>query len=172
MTHKQIQCPRAVSFVLLIFVAAFVPASAFKATRTFRFKNNCDQTIWVAGFGVPLMAKTGWEMKPHTEEVQVIAANTFAIRYWARTGCRFVDGKFVCATGDCGAPLNNFGIECRGITGQSPATLIELTLSDSGRSDFYDLSNVDGNNLNVKFGPIPGTFIRVDNPDLGKFNCG
>lgn len=34
------------------------------------------------------------------------------------------------------------------------------------------MSNVDGNNLGVKFGPIPGTFTRVDNPDLGKFNCG
>jgi len=34
------------------------------------------------------------------------------------------------------------------------------------------MSNVDGNNLNVEFGPIPGTFIYVDNPDLGKFNCG
>jgi hypothetical protein len=31
---------------------------------------------------------------------------------------------------------------------------------------------VDGNNLGVKFGPIAGTFIKVDNPDLGKFNCG
>jgi hypothetical protein len=95
-----------------------------------------------------------------------------AIRYWARTGCSFRENKFVCNTGDCGAPLNNFGIECRGITGQSPATLIELTLSNSGRPDFYDMSNVDGNNLNIRFGPIPGTFIRVDNPDLGKFNCG
>eukprot|EP00919_Chromeraceae_sp_WS-2016_P027482 GHVR01065260.1.p1 GENE.GHVR01065260.1~~GHVR01065260.1.p1 ORF type:complete len:105 (+),score=8.18 GHVR01065260.1:571-885(+) len=34
------------------------------------------------------------------------------------------------------------------------------------------MSNVDGNNLNIAFGPIPGTYIKVDNPDLGKFNCG
>lgn len=102
----------------------------------------------------------------------MINANTVAIRFWARTGCNFVDNKFVCQTGDCGAPLNNFGIQCKGITGQSPSTLVELTLSSSGRPDFYDLSNVDGNNLGIRFGPIPGTFIRVDNPDLGKFNCG
>lgn len=99
-------------------------AHSFKATRTFRFKNSCSQTIWVAAFGVPLMARTGWEMTPGSQEVQTINANTVAIRYWARTGCSYRDGKFVCATGDCGAPLNNFGIECRGITGQSPATLI------------------------------------------------
>ena len=24
----------------------------------------------------------------------------------------------------------------------------------------------------MKFGPIPGTYTKVDNPDLGKFNCG
>lgn len=56
------------------------------------------------------MAKTGWEMPPHTEEVQVVPADTVAIRYWARTGCNWKDGKFVCTTGDCGAPLNNFGV--------------------------------------------------------------
>jgi hypothetical protein len=45
-------------------------------------------------------------------------------------------------------------------------------LSATGGSDFYDLSNVDGNNINIAFGPIPGTYQKVDNPDLGKFNCG
>ena len=111
-------------------------------------------------------------MPPNSEQVVSVPADTFAIRYWARTGCSWKDDKFVCSTGDCGAPLNNFGVECKGITGQSPASLIELTLSNSGRPDFYDMSNVDGNNVNMKFGPIPGTFTRVDNPDLGKFNCG
>lgn len=94
------------------------------------------------------------------------------MRFWARTGCKWIDGKFVCETGDCGTPTNNFGVECKGITGQSPATLVELTLSSTGNPDFYDLSNVDGNNLGVSFGPIAGTFIKVNNPDLGKFNCG
>lgn len=94
------------------------------------------------------------------------------MRFWARTGCRWVNGQFKCDTGDCGAQPNNFGVECKGISGQSPATLVELTLSSSGGSDFYDLSNVDGNNLNIEFGPIPGTYQKVNNPDLGKFNCG
>lgn len=102
----------------------------------------------------------------------MIDASTVAIRFWARTGCNYQGDKFVCETGDCGAPLNNFGLECKGITGQSPSTLLELTLSNSGRPDFYDLSNVDGNNIGIKFGPIEGTYIKVDNPDLGKFNCG
>ncbi len=156
----------------LVMMLTLVPANAWKQVRTFKFKNSAGKTIWIGGFGVPLMAQTGWEMPPNSENTVQVSANTVAIRYWARTGCSWKDGKFVCTTGDCGAPLNNFGIECRGITGQSPATLIELTLSNSGSPDFYDLSNVDGNNLNVRFGPIPGTFIKVNNPDLGKFNCG
>lgn len=102
-----------ITFLLLAVIStafAVKVERTFKPTRIFKFKNNCDQTIWVGGFGVPLMPKTGWEMPPHTEEVQVIPADTVAIRYWARTGCSFKDGKFVCTTGDCGAPLNNFGI--------------------------------------------------------------
>jgi len=47
-----------------------------------------------------------------------------------------------------------------------------LTLGGWGGSDFYDLSNVDGNNLNVAFGPIEGSYKKVNNPSLGKFNCG
>ena len=50
--------------------------------------------------------------------------------------------------------------------------MVELTLSSTGFPDFYDLSNVDGHNVGMKFGPIAGTFTPVDNPDLGKFNCG
>lgn len=88
-------------------------------------------------------------MPAHTEYNLNVPANTVAIRFWARTGCRWVNGQFKCDTGDCGTPTNNFGVECKGISGQSPATLVELTLSATGGSDFYDLSNVDGNNLNI-----------------------
>lgn len=52
---------------MLILVMFAISVSAFKATRIFKFRNNCDQTIWVGGFGVPLMPKTGWEMPPHSE---------------------------------------------------------------------------------------------------------
>lgn len=40
----------------------------------------------------------------------MIDASTVAIRFWARTDCSWKDNKFQCQTGDCGAPLNNFGI--------------------------------------------------------------
>lgn len=96
--------------LILAILAVLEPTAAWKGTRTFRFKNSASKTIWIGGFGVPLMAQTGWEMPAHTEYTVQVAANTVAIRYWARTGCSWKDGKFVCTTGDCGAPLNNFGI--------------------------------------------------------------
>lgn len=63
--------------------------------------------------------------------------------------------RFVCDTGDCGSEANGFGVECRGVGGQPPATLAELTLrpagntADDGNTDFYDISNVDGHSVEV-----------------------
>jgi hypothetical protein len=68
--------------------------------------------------------------------------------------------------------VNKFGVECNGIGGQPPVTLAEFTLSGSGGSDFYDLSNVDGYSIGMEIRPIPGQFKKVNNPKLGKFNCG
>jgi hypothetical protein len=95
--------------LLLLLVFVFV-AHSFKPMRRFKFVNNCDKTIWIGGFGVPLPSVTGWEMKANSEYNLNMNADTVAIRFWARTGCQFKDGKFVCATGDCGAPLNGFGV--------------------------------------------------------------
>ena len=74
--------------------------------------------------------------------------------------------------GDCGAPTNGFGIGCKGIGGQPPATLAEFTLNGYGGSDYYDLSNVDGFSLGMAIKPIPSQFTMVNNPSLGKYNCG
>lgn len=95
---------------VLVLLALLNPVFSYKAVRTFRFKNSASKTIWIGAFGVPLMPQTGWEMPPNSEQVVNVPANTVAIRYWARTGCSWRDGKFVCNTGDCGAPLNNFGL--------------------------------------------------------------
>ena len=61
---------------------------------------------------------------------------------------------------------------CNGIGGQPPATLVELTLGNGGASDYYDLSNVDGNTISMTIQPIPGQYTPVNNPSLGKYNCG
>ena len=101
-------------YIIFAILAALLliaqPVVSWKAVRTFKFKNSASKTIWIGAFGVPLMAQTGWEMPPGSEQTVMVPANTVAIRYWARTGCQWKDNKFVCNTGDCGAPLNNFQI--------------------------------------------------------------
>lgn len=79
--------------------------------------------------------------------------------------------KYSCI-GDCGAASNGFGMTCNGIGGQPPATLAEFTLNGYGGSDYYDLSNVDGHTISMTIRPIPGQFTTVNNPSLGKYNCG
>jgi len=74
--------------------------------------------------------------------------------------------------GDCGAPVNGFGVQCNGIGGQPPATIAEFTLDGWGGSDYYDLSNVDGHSIGMTIRPIPGQYTMVNNPSLGKYNCG
>ena len=74
--------------------------------------------------------------------------------------------------GDCGAPVNGFGVGCNGIGGQPPATIAEFTLDGWGGSDYYDLSNVDGHTVGMTIRPIPGQYTMVNNPSLGQYNCG
>lgn len=91
-------------FVCLILLGVGMPAwvpenntaPTYKAFRRFVFRNQCPQTLWVGGFGVPLPSRTGWEMGPGAQESLDINANTVAIRFWARTGCSWRDGKFIC----------------------------------------------------------------------------
>ena len=55
--------------VLFLFIIAIVAASAVAQTRTFTVKNNCSETVWVAGSGstVPVFNGTssgGIELLP------------------------------------------------------------------------------------------------------------
>ena len=106
-------------------------------------------------------------MAPKSQKTLNVNSNTAAIRFWPRTGCKKNGNQLRCETGDCGGRF-----QCAGLTGKSPATLAELTLNGAGGADFYDLSNVDGNNINMAISPIPGSYRRVNNNGLGKFNCG
>lgn len=82
-----------------------------------------------------------------------------------------MNGRFICQTGDCSAPLNNFGVECSGIGGQPPASLAEFTFQNgSGQHDYYDLSNVDGYTLGLKIEPLNG--VSVSSAPVDQYNCG
>lgn len=74
-------------------------------------------------------------------------------RVWGRTGCHNTGGVFRCQTGDCGPH-----VQCNGAGGAPPATLAEITFDASGGQDFYDLSLVDGYNLQMSMQPVAGTF--------------
>jgi len=54
--------------------------------------------------------------------------------------------------------------------GIPPYTIVEMTLSSIGGSDFYDLSLVDGYTVPISIMPINGT--NTSNPIDPSFNCG
>ena len=65
-------------------------------------------------------------------------------RFWGRVDCQ--------ANGTCASATCVGGLVCTG-TGQPPATLAEFTLDAAGNQDFYDISQVDGNNLPIAITP-------------------
>jgi hypothetical protein len=57
--------PRIGKFLLILAVCcAFV--GCWKDIRRFQFINNCPQSIWVGGMGLPQISNTGWEMPAKT----------------------------------------------------------------------------------------------------------
>ncbi|XP_055350078.1 uncharacterized protein LOC129596749 [Paramacrobiotus metropolitanus] len=134
-------------------VALAVIPFCFVDGKAVEFHNQCSQTIWVGAQGNPLPFQGGFQLLSGETVSQDVTGTTTGGRFWARTGCRnTTDGKFVCDTGDCGAPANNFGIHCGGIGGQPPATLIQFNFHEENVKmfDMYDLSNVDGFNVGIK----------------------
>lgn len=46
--------------ILIVLLLLLVTISAWKGVRRFQFINNCNQTIWVGGMGLPQISNTGW----------------------------------------------------------------------------------------------------------------
>ncbi|KAJ3163476.1 hypothetical protein HDU86_000055 [Geranomyces michiganensis] len=145
------------------------PPPANPNGRTIQVVNQCTEDIWVGIQGDPILNNGGLFL-PRGAVQNIQAPNVWtAGRIWPRTSCKNVNGRLVCETGDCGSAANGFGVECRGVGGQPPATLAEFTFQDGGKSDFYDLSNVDGHSVGIR---IEAFGTQVNNPGLGRFNCG
>ncbi|XP_057968898.1 thaumatin-like protein 1 [Malania oleifera] len=115
---------------------------------TFIFVNKCDFTVWpgiLAGSGSPKLDSTGFELKKGSSR-SFQAPTGWSGRFWGRTGCDFDgSGNGKCATGDCGSGQ----VECNGSGASPPATLAEITLGSGGGQDYYDVSLVDGYNLQM-----------------------
>ncbi|XP_021737890.1 thaumatin-like protein [Chenopodium quinoa] len=133
--------------------------------------NKCPFTIWPAtapNTGHPVTANGGFTLKPEQSSI-IHTPWGWSGRIWARTGCNFKAEstknttspptlKPACQTGDCDGQL-----ECNGLIGKPPATLVELTLhTDKNQPSFYDVSLVDGYNLPVSViaGRSPDCAIR------------
>lgn len=130
------------SYIILTLLLIFICRGVLGAT--FKFVNKCDYTVWPGILGTSTLDSTGFELtKGNSRSLQ--APNGWSGRFWGRTGCNFDgSGHGSCATGDCGSGQ----VECNGAGATPPATLAEFTLG-SGSQDFYDVSLVDGYNLQM-----------------------
>lgn len=126
----------------------------------FRFKNNCQFTIWPGIYGqstTPLNG--GFELNPGKSESMAIARGWHG-KIWARQGC---DANGQCITGDCGR-----GIQCRGADTQAPVTVASFALDDWGGIDYYEITLINGFNLPMQITPIEGTFQKIS---FAYYNC-
>jgi hypothetical protein len=118
-------------------------AAAAAGSHLITIVNAWNETIWAATnpdaqHPIPV---TGWKLAPG-QSVTFSVPEGWGGRIWGRTGCSFNSaGVGSCQTGDCGGLF-----QCQG-TGNTPATLAELTLDSFDGLDFYDVSMVDGSNL-------------------------
>jgi hypothetical protein len=124
-------------------------------TRQFTIKNNCSETVWLAGAGSPTPvfngSSGGLEMAPGTSVTTTVPVPWVAGRFWGRRNCTFDStGHGSCATGDCGQ------LQCTH-SGAGTTTLAEFTLTGSATgSDNYDISLVDAFDFPIS--------IQLDDP--------
>lgn len=142
------------------FLLTFLALSFSSGSYPFTLHNNCRKTIWPGiqgrSYSNPnweLPNKGGWELAPGQSSTVEIPADFYAGRFWARTNCKTAtNGQFFCESGDCGPWVQCAwdGVQ-RG--GAPPATLAEFTLNGAGNQDFYDVSLVDGYNIQISVTP-------------------
>ncbi|KAK9887276.1 hypothetical protein WA026_021585 [Henosepilachna vigintioctopunctata] len=127
----------------------------------FQIKNNLGGEIWVGILGNPgkeQLRNGGFKLAKGVQE-SVNAPDGWAGRVWARTYCD--QGTNHCQTGDCGNKL-----ECNGAGGNPPATLAEIRLQGNAGLDFYDVSLVDGFNVQCTANLFYDQWIANNRPHL------
>ncbi|XAR59818.1 hypothetical protein NMG60_11015797 [Bertholletia excelsa] len=135
-------------FVVVISILTLLSSSFLSGvdSTTFKIVNRCRHTIWpgiLTGANRPLLMPTGFTLKSGKSRTLSVP-KSWSGRLWGRSQCGIgSDGKFSCATGDCGSGK----VECAGAGAIPPATLAEFTLNGDQGLDFYDVSLVDGYNL-------------------------
>jgi hypothetical protein len=145
------------AYIKVALVLLLISVSAAAQTRQFTIKNNCSETVWVAGAGNPTPvfngSPGGLEMVPGATVTTTVPVPWVAGRFWGRRNCSFdSSGHGSCATGDCGGLL-----QCTH-TGAGTTSLAEFTLTGSSTgSDNYDISLVDAFDFPIS--------IQLDDPN-------
>ncbi|KAJ8645082.1 hypothetical protein MRB53_006830 [Persea americana] len=144
------------AFFLFFFIWGFILSGSIAGEMAaFNVSNKCPFPIWPAtasNAGQPEI-EGGSFFLPSGQTHRIHVPSAWTGRLWARTGCDFNSGtKPACQTGDCDGRL-----ECNGIIGLPPATLVQVALqADKSKLSFYDVSLVDGYNLPVSVNTWPG----------------
>ncbi|WOK96945.1 osmotin-like protein [Canna indica] len=143
---------------LALVIALFIVqrSSAQYPAMTLTLVNNCPFTVWPAiqpNSGHDVLERGGFALPTLTHRSFPAPTHHWSGRIWARTGCVYANGRFSCATGDCGGRL-----ECGGLGGAAPATLTQVTLHHGGHRDLtsYGVSLVDGFNVGMTVTPHEG----------------
>jgi len=109
--------------------------------------NNCTEDIYPAlntQHG-SRPSESGFLLQPHNSHTVQVSSN-WQGRIWGRTNCTFPNptaGNKACLTGDCVGAL-----ECM-VSGIPPVTLAEFTADGGDGKAYYDISLVDGYNLDM-----------------------
>ncbi|KAK7018287.1 thaumatin-like protein [Favolaschia claudopus] len=150
------------SNILVSLVAASLSVSA----RTFTVKNSCSYTVWPAIFTDPAAGSatpnqpTGWVAPAGSSVSFQVPDNWTSGRIWARTGCNFSSNSGSCATGNC-----NGGLLCTGAPAP-PVSVAEFALSVGGRTDFPDVSLIEGFNVPITISNTAGCNVPACKVDL------
>jgi len=123
---------------------------------TLDIKNNCSYRVApviAPRQGSPPLSFTPVELKGYEYLLGIPMPHGWSGRIWGRTDCSTDgNGKFTCATGDCGSGH----LECDGSGGGGPAPaamVAEFALGVKGGTDTYDISLADGYNLPMLVAP-------------------
>ncbi|CAN6932202.1 unnamed protein product [Brassica oleracea] len=138
--------------ILLYFV--FITNVIAVSATVFSLQNSCPYTVWpgILSGNSNTLGDGGFPLTSGAS-VQLTAPPGWSGRFWARTGCSFdSSGHGNCVTGDCGGVLKCIG------GGVPPTTLAEFTVgSGASGKDFYDVSLVDGYNVEMGIKPHGGS---------------
>ncbi|GKU91971.1 hypothetical protein SLE2022_070630 [Rubroshorea leprosula] len=143
------------AFDLLFFFLCILILFSLSDGTQLIIVNNCQESIWpgilaTAGHDTPV---DGGFYLNCGEQTVLELPEQWSGRIWPRQGCCFDQtGKGSCQTGDCAGLL-----QCNGIGGKPPATLVEMTLgTPKSALHYYDVSLVDGFNVPVSMVPVGG----------------